>query len=54
MIITGRSLCFTGKLPFLIGHSPILIGTLLWFYHMGVSKTRGKTPKMNGENNGKP
>ena len=23
-------------------------------HHMGVSKNRGKTPKMDGENNGKP
>ena len=23
-------------------------------YHMGVSKNRGKTPKMDGEYNGKP
>ncbi len=23
-------------------------------WHMGVSKNRGKTPKMDGENNGKP
>ena len=23
-------------------------------FHMGVSKNRGETPKMDGENNGKP
>ena len=31
---------------------------LLWYnwynVHMGVSKNRGKTPKTDGENNGKP
>ena len=33
---------------------PMRLGFWLTCIHMGVSKNRGETPKMDGENNGKP